>query len=328
MALFPLHLIPNDTNINFMRLRRVTVTITLALLVASIALMAIKGFNYALDFTGGTVVEVRLDKPADVESVRQRLQAAGYEGAQVQSFGSGSDLLVRLQPRDEDAANAAGASTGEANTRTAREVIAAISSSDNQATLLRNEFVGPQVGKDLTKNGIYAAVFVLVGFLIYIGFRFEWKFAVVATVTTLFDVLVTAAYFSLSGREFDLTVLAGLLSVMGFSINDTIVVFDRVRENFRALRLSPLEVMNRSINQTLSRTIITSLVFFLSVLALYLYGGGSLQGLALTQMIGAVLGTLSSIFLACPLLTLGFLAVSKQDLLPKAKDVEALARRP
>ena len=194
--------------------------------------------------------------------------------------------------------------------------------------LRRTEFVGPQVGAELARNGVYAALFVIVGFLIYIGARFEWKFAVVATVTTLFDVLVTAAFFSWTGRDFDLTVLAGLLAVMGFSINDTIVVFDRVRENFRSLRVEPLEIMNRSINQTLSRTIITSVVFFLSVLALYLYGGGSLEGLALSQMIGAVIGTLSSIFIACPMLTFGPLKVTKQDLLPKAKDEAALARRP
>src|SRR5690606_10228649 len=159
------------------------------------------------------------------------------------------------------------------------------------------------------------------------GFRFEWKFAVSAIITTMFDVLLVAGFFAWSGRDFDLTVLAGLLAVMGFSINDTIVVFDRGRENFRSLRVEPEEVFNRSINQTLSRTIITSLVFFLSVLALYLYGGGSLEGLALSQMIGAVIGTLSSIFLACPLLTLGVLKVTKQDLLPKARDEAELARR-
>ena len=234
---------------------------------------------------------------------------------------SGSDLLVRLQPRD-------GQTTTDANNRTAQEVLAAVGTAENPAHLLRTEFVGPQVGDELARNGLYAALFVVVGFLIYIGFRFEWKFAVVATVTTLFDVLVTAAFFSWTGRDFDLTVLAGLLAVMGFSINDTIVVFDRVRENFRSLRVEPLEIMNRSINQTLSRTIITSVVFFLSVLALYLYGGGSLEGLALSQMIGAVIGTLSSIFIACPMLTFGPLKVTKQDLLPKAKDEAALARRP
>lgn len=323
MKLFPLHLIPNNTKFDFMRTRHIAVALSLLVLFASIALIAVKGFNYALDFTGGTVIEARFQKPADVDGVRERLERAGYGGAQVQNFGSGADLLVRLQPHGEETSNSA-----EANNRVAQEVLAAISTPDNQATVLRNEFVGPQVGKELARNGLYAAIFVIVGFLIYIAFRFEMKFAVVASITTMFDVLVTAAYFSLTGKDFDLTVLAGLLSVMGFSINDTIVVFDRVRENFRSLRVEPLEVMNRSINQTLSRTIITSLVFFLSVLALYLYGGGSLEGLALSQMIGCVVGTLSSIFLACPLLTMGPLKVTKQDLLPKAKDVEALARRP
>lgn len=324
MKLFPLHLIPNDTQFDFMRTRWIAVIAAAVLLLGSIALIAFKGFNYALDFTGGTVVEVRFEKPADVDAVRQHLEGAGYGGAQVQNFGSGSDLLIRLQPEEVPE----GVNAGEANNRTAQAVLTAISAQDNKATVMSTEFVGPQVGKELAMNGIYAALFVMIGFLIYIGFRFELKFAIVATITTLFDVLIVAGYFSLSGREFDLTVLAGLLSVMGFSINDTIVVFDRVRENFRSLRVEPLEVMNRSINQTLSRTIITSLVFFLSVLALYIYGGGSLEGLALSQMIGAVIGTLSSIFIACPLLTMGALAVTKQDLLPKAKDVEALARRP
>ena len=256
--------------------------------------------------------------------MRDHLEAAGYAGAQVQSFGSGSDLLIRLQPQ----AAAEGESTGDANNRTAADVLRAISLEGNAATVMSTEFVGPQVGKELAMNGVYAALFVMIGFLIYIGFRFETKFAIVAILTTLFDVLIVAGYFSFSGREFDLTVLAGLLAVMGFSINDTIVVFGRVRENFRAMRAEPMEIMNASINQTLSRTIITSVVFFLSVLALYLYGGGSLEGLALSQMIGAVVGTLSSIFIACPLLTMGALAVSKADLLPKAKDLEELERRP
>jgi len=173
---------------------------------------------------------------------------------------------------------------------------------------MSTEAIGSQVSGDLRKNAYLAALFVLIGFVIYIGFRFELKFV--------------AGLFALTGREFDLTVLAGLLSVMGFSINDTIVVFDRVRENFRSQRVGPLEVFNMSINQTLSRTIITS------VLALFLYGGGSLEGLALTQMLGAVVGTLSSIFIACPMLTYGFLKVTKQDLLPRARDTSELARRP
>ena len=321
MKLFPLHLIPNDTNIDFMRWRRVTLGLALLAFVASLAIIGLKGFNYALEFTGGTVVEARFDKSLDVDAVRKQLDSIGYGHAEVQTFGGGNDVMIRLQPQGEH-------NNADGDKTVANIVVKAISTPENPAHLLRTEFVGPQVGKDLAMNGLYATIFMLIGFLVYIAFRFELKFAVVASITAFLDLIVTVAYVSATGREFDLTVLAGLLSVMGFAINDIIVVFDRVRENFRGMRAQPLEVLNKSINQTLSRTIITSLVFFLSVLALYIYGGGSLQGLAITQMLGAVIGTLSSIFVACPLLTIGFLRVTKQDLLPKAKEDAALARRP
>jgi len=321
MKIFPLTLIPANTRIDFMRLRHVWSALFVLLFVGSLAVVGLKGFNFALDFTGGTAVNVRFEQPVSVDDVRERLDSAGIANAQVQTFGSGNDLLIRVRGA-EDQKNVDG------NAELAANVLSAASTPDNPGQILSTESIGSQVSGDLRKNAIYAAIFVLVGFLLYISLRFEWKFAVVASLTTLFDVMVVAALFSLTGREFDLTVLAGLLSVMGFSINDTIVVFDRVRENFRGLRADPLEVFNRSINQTLSRTIITSLVFFLSVLALFLYGGGSLEGLALTQMMGALVGTLSSIFIACPLLTWGVLRVTKQDLLPKARDEEALARRP
>jgi len=321
MKIFPLTLIPANTRIDFMRLRHVWIALFVLLFVGSLAVVGLKGFNFALDFTGGTAVNVRFEQPVSVDDVRERLDSAGIANAQVQTFGSGNDLLIRVRGA-EDQKNVDG------NAELAANVLSAASTPDNPGQILSTESIGSQVSGDLRKNAIYAAIFVLVGFLLYISLRFEWKFAVVASLTTLFDVMVVAALFSLTGREFDLTVLAGLLSVMGFSINDTIVVFDRVRENFRGLRADPLEVFNRSINQTLSRTIITSLVFFLSVLALFLYGGGSLEGLALTQMMGALVGTLSSIFIACPLLTWGVLRVTKQDLLPKARDEEALARRP
>ena len=321
MKLFPLHLIPNDTRIDFMRWRWLSVGFITLLMLASVATIAVKGFNYALDFTGGTSVELVFQKPADVDAVRERLKAAGYAGAQVQTMGTASDLMIRLQPKD-------GGTDAEAINRTADEVLAAASTPDNAASVKGRSYVGPQVGQDLAKKGVYAIVFVVIGFLIYIAFRFEWKFAVSAIITTLGDVLIVAGWFSLAGREFDLTLLAGLLTVMGFSINDTIVVFDRVRENFRSMRAEPLEVLNTSINQTLSRTIITSVVAFLTVLALYIYGGGSLEGMSEAMMIGIVIGTASSITVACPLLTIGFLRVTKQDLLPKARDEEALARRP
>ena len=317
MKIFPLNLIPYDSKFDFMRLRWVSLAIAALIMFVALGAMAARGFNFALDFTGGTVTELRFAKPVDIDAVRARLASAGYEGAQVQTFGSGNDLLVRLQPRPGSAAG---------GTRTGDDVQRAASTPDNPGTVLQSDFVGPQIGKELAQNGVYAVLFVILGFLTYISFRFEWKFAVAAIITTLHDVIVVAGWFALSGHEFDLTVLAGVLSVMGYSINDTIVVFDRVRENFRAMRADPRVVLNRSINQTLSRTIIVSFVALLTVLALYLYGGGSLKGMAEAQIIGIVVGTLSSIFVACPLLL--WLGASKQDLMPKARDEAALARRP
>jgi len=328
MTLFPLSLIPVNTRFDFMRLRHIWLIVAGVTLFASLAIIGIKGFNYALDFTGGTAVNIRFEHIMDVDKVRARLEAAGIESAQVQTFGSGSDLLIRVRSSDNESEQDTSRGSIDSENTMARQVLAAVSTSETPGQIMSSAEIGAQVSGELRQNALNATLFVLIGFLIYISFRFELKFAIVASATTLFDVLIVAGLFALTGREFDLTVLAGLLSVMGFSINDTIVVFDRVRENFRSLRVSPLHIFNLSINQTLSRTIITSVVFFLSVLALFLYGGGSLEGLALTQMLGAIVGTLSSIFIACPMLTYGWLKVTKQDLLPKAKDLEELARRP
>ncbi len=314
-----MNLFPYDSRFDFMRLHWVSLAIAVVLLVIALGAIGVRGFNFALDFTGGSVTELQFQKPVDIEQIRERLEQAGYQSPVVQPLGSGNDVLIRMQPRE-----------GQQNVQlTGGAVLQAVQPADNPGRVVSSDFVGPQVGKDLTYNGIVAAVFVLVGFLVYITFRFEWKFAVTASATTLFDTLVTVGWFALSGHEFELTVLAGVLSVMGYSINDKIVVFDRVRENFRNLqRVEPAAVLNRSINQTLSRTVIVSFVAFLTVLALYIYGGASLKGMAESQMIGIVIGTLSSIFVACPLLTLGFLKVSRQDLLPRAKDTAELARRP
>jgi len=309
-------LFPHDSNFNFMRARTVSMVLAVAIMLAAFAAMAVNGFNYALDFTGGTVAELRFQKPVSAEGVRQRLHTAGFESPVVQTFGAGSDLVVRLKPRGGDRA----ASSGQA-------IVEAAQTPDNPAQLLRSESVGPQIGKELAQDGLKAAIFVVFGFLAYVWIRFELKFAIAALVTTLHDVVLVAGWFAFTGHEFDLTVLAGLLSVMSYSINDTIVVFDRVRENFRTLhKLNPIEVLNRSINQTLSRTIITSFVAFLTVLALYLYAGHSLRGMAESQMIGIVFGTLSSIFVACPLLYL--LGATKMDLMPRLRDDTELARRP
>jgi preprotein translocase subunit SecF len=310
-------LFPSNSNFNFMRARVVSLTLAFLIMAVAIGAMVTNGFNYALDFTGGTVAELRFDKRVEAEAVRKHLVDAGFENPVVQTFGTGNDLVVRLKPREGD---------GDA-ARSGQAIAQAVQFDGNNVKLLRSESVGPQIGKELALNGMYAAIFVVVGFGAYVWFRFEFKFAVAALLTTLHDVVLVAGWFALTGHEFDLTVLAGVLSVMGYSINDTIVVFDRVRENFRTLhKLSPIEVLNRSINQTLSRTIITSFVAFLTVLALYLFAGASLRGMAESQMIGIIFGTLSSIFVACPLLH--WLGANKQDLMPRLRDDAELDRRP
>ncbi|MGN6112531.1 MAG: protein translocase subunit SecF [Luteimonas sp.] len=314
------NLFPHSPNVDFMRLRWASATLSVLLLVVAIGAMATRGFNFALDFTGGVGVELRYDRAPDVDDVRAGLEKAGFDSAVVQTFGAGTDLLVRLQaPKREGVSGADTESIGDA-------VAKAASLPGNAAEKRSSAEISPQVGKELAQNGVYAMLFVVFGFLAYISFRFEWKFAVAAIIATLHDVVVVAGWFAFSGHEFDLTVLAGVMSVMGYSINDTIVVFDRVRENFRGMRASPREILNASVNQTLSRTVITSFVAFLTVVALYIYGGGSLQGMAESQMMGIIIGTLSSIFVACPLLL--WFGVSKQDLMPKARDDAALARRP
>ena len=325
----PFNVFPYDSKFDFMRLRWVSLGIAIALLLVAIGAMVVNSlpgnkategqtFNFALDFTGGALVELRFQRPVEVDDIRARLASAGFENAQVQNLGAGSDISIRQKTTGSGDANVVGELTGK--------VVSAVQTPDNPVTVLRSETVGAQVGAELAQNGIWALIFVIVGFLIYISFRFEKKFAIAAVLTTLHDVVIVLGWFAITGHEFDLTVLAGVLSVMGFSINDTIVVFDRVRENFRSMRADPITVLNKSINQTLSRTVITSFVALLTVVALYLYGGGSLRGMAEAQIVGIVLGTVSTIFVACPLLL--WFGASKQDLLPKARDEEALARRP
>jgi preprotein translocase subunit SecF len=330
----PFNLFPYDSKFDFMRLRWVSLATAALLVLVSIGAMLyhtfpggrfepMGTFNYAIDFTGGAAVELRTQRPAPVERVRQRLRDAGIGNAQVQTLGSGSELIVRLQPSAADTA----AANSEAGVQSiGQRVRAALGDEWGSVQVLRSEQVGAQVGSELATMGIWALIFVIVGFLIYISFRFEFKFAIAATLTTMHDVVLVLGWFAITRHDFDLTVLAGVLSVLGFSINDTIVVFDRIRENFRGMRADAATVLNVSINQTLSRTVITSFAAFLTVLALYLYGGGSLRGMAEAQMIGVVIGTFSTMFLACPLL-LKF-GVSKQDLLPKVRDEEELARRP
>jgi preprotein translocase SecF subunit len=218
----PFNVFPYDSKIDFMRVRMVSLVFAALLMFVALGAMAVNGFNLALDFTGGVGVELRFAKPVDVEAVRSRLASAGYDHAQVQSFGTGTDLLVRLQEKE-------GATAADSvPTSIAQEVQQAASTAENPAEVRSSAEISAQVGKELRDKGILALVFVVVGFLIYISFRFELKFAIAAIITTLHDVLIVVGWFALTGHEFDLTVLAGALSVMGFSINDTIVVFDRV----------------------------------------------------------------------------------------------------
>lgn len=310
-----MELFSTNSNIKFMRLRYISLIVAALVMFVAIGAMTFKGFNFALDFTGGYETEVQFSKTVDVNQLRTKLEKAGYVGAQVRVIGSSNDVVIRMSAK-QDGTKMSGS-----------KVVESLQSVENPATLRDYYYIGPQVGKELAENGILAVAFVVFGFLAYVWMRFELKFAIAAIITTLHDVILVCGWFALFGKEFDLTVLAGVLSVMGYSINDTIVVFDRVRENFKTLhKLTPLEVMNRSVNQTLSRTIITSFVALLTVLALYFYGGESLNGMAESQILGIVIGTLSSIFVACPLLLL--LGVTKQDLLPKARADAELDARP
>ena len=311
-----MELIRPNTNFDFMRLRRISVAISLALLMIALVAFFARGLNLALDFTGGSMVELSFEKAVQHDDLVAQLEKAGMKGAVVQALGTETKQMVRLRAdhNEEDAA-------------TSLRVLKAVQTPQNPVIVERSESVGPQVGAEIVENGVIAILFVALGFLIYISLRFEWKFAVAAIITTLHDVMVVAGIFALFQIEFDVVVFAGILSVMGYSINDTIVVFDRVRENFRAMhKATPAEVLNRSINETLSRTIITSFVALLTVLALYFFGGESLKGMALSQILGIVIGTLSSIFFACPLLL--WLGLSKQDLVKTVEEDAALAAIP
>ncbi|KFN44919.1 protein translocase subunit SecF [Arenimonas oryziterrae] len=322
-----------NSNVNFMGIRRWTVGLSVLLFLASIVSLSTRGLNLALDFTGGTLVEVIYAKPTEQSAVTASLAKIGMEKAVVQRFDS-TNYAVRLSPKEvAELAEAVHAQPGDStsldsrNSQIATNLIKALTADGAQVTKKRSEYVGPQVGNDLAWGGLVAVVVVLVGIMIYIMMRFELKFAIATVVTELHDVVLTLGFFSLTGMEFDLAVLAAILAVDGYSVNDTIVVFDRVRELFKTTRnLQPIEVLNKAINSTLSRTIMTSLATALTVVALFLFGGPTLKGFSSALLIGIVVGTLSSIFFANPLLL--WLGVTKQDLMPKAKEDAELARRP
>jgi len=307
-----MRILSEDIRIDFMGRRKYAMSLSTLLILASFVLLFIRGLSFGIDFTGGTLIEVAYPETAELEGIREVLGDAGFGDAQVQHFGTSRDVLIRIAPRPD-----------RASAKLSEDVLAALKNADSSVDMRRVEFVGPQVGEELTEQGGLAVLYALIGILIYVALRFEYRFSVGAVAALVHDVIITLGVFSLLQVEFDLTVLAAILAVIGYSLNDTIVVFDRIRENFRRMRKgSPQEIMNVSINQTLSRTIMTSLTTMLVLIALFLLGGDIIHSFALALIVGVFVGTYSSIFVAgSSALALG---VSKADLMPvEREDKEA-----
>ena len=306
-----------QTKFDFMGKRRLAAGLSIALILVSLGALFARGLNLGIDFTGGTLVEIGAPEAIELETVRQVMEGAGFEEAIVQYFGSAHDVLIRLAPQEN-------LSSAEISTR----VLEALQTSyPGQVEMRRIEFVGPQVGDELTEDGGLAMLYALIGILIYVTLRFEKRFAAGAVIALIHDVIITIGIFALFQLEFDLSVLAAILAVIGYSLNDTIVVYDRIRENFRKLRKgTPAEVLNVSINQTLSRTLITSFTTLLVLLALFFLGGEIIHGFALALIVGVVVGTYSSIYIAGT--TILALGVSKADLMPVVKEGAEVDDRP
>ena len=300
--------------INFMGVRNVAFGVTVLLTVLALFSMFHKGMNYGLDFTGGTLIELTYEKPADLTKVRGELVSAGFNDAVVQSFGATTDLLVRMPGDGPLLGNKVAAALVEADT-------------SNPAVIKRVEFVGPQVGEELRDQGGIGMMMALGGIMLYLAFRFQWKFAVGAIVSLVHDVIVTMGVLSFFQITFDLTVLAAVLAIIGYSLNDTIVVFDRVRENFRVLRKASLvENINISTTQTLLRTVATSVSTLLAIAALLIFGGDNLWGFSIALLVGVLAGTYSSIYIANVVLI--WLNLSAEDLIPPAASEKEIDDRP
>ncbi len=297
-------------NVNFMGQRRIAMFFSITLVLISIISLVVNKLNVGIDFTGGTVIEVGYEQEVKLEPIRNSLASAGFNDAIVQHFGSAKDVMVRLVPKEDQ--NKAELST---------QVVALLSDIQGKPVDVRRvDFVGPQVGDELTEDGGLAVVYALIAILIYVSLRFEYRFSFGAVAALIHDVVITLGAFSLFQFDFDLSVLAAILAVIGYSLNDTIVVFDRVRENFRIIRKkSPVEVINISINQTFSRTIMTSLTTLLVLIALFFLGGEVIHAFALALIIGVVVGTYSSIFVAST--TTLALGISKADLIVPEKTI-------
>jgi preprotein translocase subunit SecF len=303
-------------HIDFLGKRKIALGFSAVLLIVSLISLVSRGLELGIDFTGGTLVEVGYPEAVDLGKIRDLLEAVGLGDATVQHFGTSKDILIRLS-------SAEGMSSADLSNRMMEQ----LNRGDVQGTLRRVEFVGPQVGDELTEDGGLALLYSLFGILIYVAWRFEYRFALGSVAALAHDVLLTLGVFSIFALEFDLTVLAAILAVIGYSLNDTIVVYDRIRENFRKMRKgSPEEITNTSLNQTLSRTMMTSLTTLLVLFSLAFLGGEIIHNFALALIIGVVVGTYSSIYIASPVVLA--LGVSKADLMLPEKEGEEIDNRP
>ncbi|NNE62972.1 MAG: protein translocase subunit SecF [Gammaproteobacteria bacterium] len=304
-----------NRNIDFMGWRKPAMIMSAVLLLISVGSLVIQQLNLGIDFTGGNVIEVGYENEVELEPIREVLAAEGFEDAIVQHFGSSKEVLIRFIPRaDQDKAE------------TSSLVINALKAASDQSLEQRRvDYVGPQVGEELTESGGLAVLYALIAILIYVGFRFEYRFSIGAVAALIHDVTITLGIFSIFQLDFDLSVLAALLAVIGYSLNDTIVVFDRIRENFRKIRKkTSLEIVNTSINQTISRTLMTSLTTLLVLTSLFFLGGEVIHAFALALIIGVLVGTYSSIYVATSAALM--LGIDRTDLLLPEKDDEELAR--
>jgi preprotein translocase subunit SecF len=294
-------------DIPFMSYARVTTMISLVTFILAVAALSMKGLNLGVDFTGGTVMEISYPHPAEVPKVRDTLAKIGLNDAAVQTFGTSHDILVRLPVKPE-----------LSSAKLSEKVFQALSAADSSAKLQRVEFVGPQVGKELYENGALALLVVAIGIMAYLAIRFEWRFALAAIIANMHDIVIILGCFAFFQWEFSLTVLAGVLAILGYSVNESVVVFDRIRENFRKMRKASVpEIIDNAITRTMSRTIITHSMTQLMVLAMLFLGGEALHYFALALTIGIIFGIYSSVLVASPIVL--WLGVSREQFIKPEK---------